>query len=101
MQTCNGFHQSPIDVKFTGTPVDDATDADANGELTFSGYDQVRAFLIENTVEHYDTFTPEARANKLKNKGGKTVVSILSINSKIAYKDKIIFLVPLNSFWSK
>jgi len=84
LQTCNGFHQSPIDVKFTGTPVDDATDSDANGELTFSGYDQVRAFLIENTVEHYDTFTPEARANKLKNKGGKTVVSILSINSKIA-----------------
>ena len=85
LQTCNGLHQSPINVDFTiGTFVNDSTDPNAYGELTFSGYDQVRAFLIENTVEHYDTFTPEARANKLKNKGGKTVVSILSINSKIA-----------------
>jgi len=50
--TCNGFHQSPIDVIFTGTPVDDASDAD-NGALTFVGYD---------TAD-----------NKLKNKGGKTV----------------------------
>ena len=82
MQTCNGFHQSPIDVKFTGIPVDDATDADANGELTFSGYDQVRTFLIENTAEHYETFTPRARANKLKNKGGKTVVSSNLINTQ-------------------
>ena len=54
MQTCNGFHQSPIDVIFTGTPVDDASNAD-NGALTFRGY--------------------EAMDNKLKNKGGKTVVS--------------------------
>ena len=54
LQTCNGFHQSPIDVIFTGTPVDDASNAD-NGALTFGGYD--------------------AMDNKLKNKGGKTVVS--------------------------
>ena len=58
MQTCNGFHQSPIDVMFTGTPVDDASDAD-NGALTFVGYD---------TAD-----------NKLKNKGGKTVGSKLYI----------------------
>ena len=54
LQTCNGFHQSPIDVIFSGAPVDDASNAD-NGALTFVGYD---------TMD-----------NKLKNKGGKTVVS--------------------------
>ena len=58
LQTCNGFHQSPIDVIFTGTPVDDASNAE-NGALTFVGYD---------TAD-----------NKLKNKGGKTVVSKLYI----------------------
>jgi len=50
--TCNGFHQSPIDVIFRGAPVEDASNAD-NGALTFVGYD---------TMD-----------NKLKNKGGKTV----------------------------
>jgi len=70
--TCNGFHQSPIDVIFTGTPVDDSTSTDSNGALKFSGYDTVRTFAIENTVEHYEKFSL-GRANKLKNKGGHTV----------------------------
>ena len=78
MQTCNGFHQSPIDVDFTSaTPVDDSTGAD-NGALTFSNYETVRTFVLENTAEHYERFSgglTRADENKLKNKGGKTVVS--------------------------
>ena len=76
LQTCNGLHQSPINVDFTiGTVVNDSTDPNAYGELTFSGYDQVRAFLVEKTAEHL-TWDPYSRAtNKLTNKGGKTVVS--------------------------
>ena len=62
------------------TPVDDATSA-PNGALTFGNYDTVRTYVIENTGEHYDNrfITGFGRAdeeiNKLKNKGGKTVVS--------------------------
>jgi len=77
--TCNGFHQSPIDVSFTGTPIDDANGD--NGELTFGNYDTVRAFVIENTVEHYDS---RVDVNKLKNKGGHTVqLDVNSANSAI------------------
>jgi len=77
--TCNGFHQSPIDVSFTGTPVDDANGD--NGELTFGNYETVRAFVIENTVEHYDS---RVDVNKLKNKGGHTVqLDVNSANSAI------------------
>ena len=57
-------------MSFTGTPVDDANGD--NGELTFGNYETVRAFVIENTVEHYDS---RVDVNKLKNKGGNTVVS--------------------------
>ena len=96
MQTCNGFHQSPIDVSFAGTPVDDASNAD-NGALTFNNYNSVRTYVIENTPEHYDNrfygngFTGRADENKLKNKGGKTVVSkvdffILKQSSKQIHK---------------
>jgi len=82
--TCNGFHQSPIDVDFTSaTPVDD-TAAD-NGALTFSNYDTVRTFVLENTAEHYNRFTgglTRAEDNKLSNKGGKTVqLDVLSGNT--------------------
>merc|ERR1711874_201494 len=76
--TCNGFHQSPIDVDFTGMADDDAI-AGAYGALTFTGYDTVRSFTIENTAENlvwdrYSRGNKYARANnKLKNKGGKTV----------------------------
>ena len=83
MQTCNGFHQSPIDVDFTSaTPVDDSTGAD-NGALTFSNYETVRTFVLENTAEHYERFNWYGRAdeNKLKNKGGKTVVSKMTLVS--------------------
>ena len=58
-------------MSFTGTPVDDTDNAD-NGALTFGNYETVRAFVIENTVEHYDS---RVDVNKLKNKGGHTVVS--------------------------
>jgi len=87
--TCNGFHQSPIDVSFAGTPVDDADNA-PNGALTFNNYNSVRTYVIENTPEHYDNrfygngFTGRADENKLKNKGGKTVqLDVLSANSAI------------------
>ena len=82
MQTCNGFHQSPIDVSFTGTPVDDTDNAD-NGALTFGNYETVRAFVIENTVEHYDS---RVDVNKLKNKGGHTVVSNIFFCNKAIIK---------------
>jgi len=83
--TCNGFHQSPIDVDFTSaTPVDDSTGAD-NGALTFSNYETVRTFVLENTAEHYERFSgglTRADENKLKNKGGKTVqLDVLSGNT--------------------
>jgi len=87
--TCNGFHQSPIDVSFTSmTPVDDATSA-PNGALTFGNYETVRTYVIENTAEHYDNRfiasgfgRADEMINKLKNKGGKTVqLDVLSANS--------------------
>ena len=63
------------------TPVDDATSA-PNGALTFGNYETVRTYVIENTAEHYDNRfigsgfgRADEMINKLKNKGGKTVVS--------------------------
>jgi len=85
--TCNGFRQSPIDVTFMGgTPVDD-TMAD-NGKLTFTGYDTVRTFAIENTAEHYERFSEtglgRADDKNLKNKGGKTVqLDVLSTSTAL------------------
>jgi len=86
--TCNGFHQSPIDVSFTSmTPMDDATSA-PNGALAFSNYETVRAFVIENTGEHYDNKfiagfgRQDEEINKLSNKGGKTVqLDVNSVNT--------------------
>lgn len=83
--TCNGFHQSPIDVDFTSaTPVDDSTAAD-NGALTFSNYETVRTLAIGIDDEHYNRFTGDltrADENKLSNKGGKTVqLDVLSGNT--------------------
>ena len=92
LQTCNGVRQSPIDVDFTSaTPVDDSTSTDANGALKFENYNTVRTFIIENTVEHYEDFEQyqerlpygigRADNENLKNKGGHTVVSKITLVS--------------------
>ena len=62
--------------------MDDSTAAD-NGALTFSNYETVRTLVLENTAEHYNRFTGGLARddNKLSNKGGKTVVSKITLVS--------------------
>ena len=76
-------------MSFTGTPVDDANGD--NGELTFGNYETVRAFVIENTVEHYDS---RVDVNKLKNKGGHTVVSNIFFCNKASNKTITQYNIP-------
>ena len=75
---CNGIRNSPIDIDFdtsSGMWTEQQEGAAFGSPLEFTGYSNVRTYVIENTVEHIGIETEDSRANKLSNKGGHTAVS--------------------------